>query len=119
MDGLTKMGRAFEWHPLFPNRANVQLASAEGDRVFRIMIWELGLVVTWASGSSSCAAASAAVRWRLARSPVEVISTGGSVSVKEDDEFNLSLTGSVSSVHWGCLTSSFVEILAAQNGPTG
>ena len=118
-DDLTALGPALECHPLFPNRVNVQLASAEGNRAIRIMIWERGSGVTLASGSSSCAAASAAVRLGLAESPIKVNSAGGSVSVEVDDEFNLSLTGSVSPVCWGYLTSSFVEVAAAQGGPTG
>lgn len=118
-DDLLSLGPAFECHPLFPNRINVQLASVRGDRHIRIWIWERGSGETLASGSSSCAAASAAVRLGLARSPVEVISEGGSVSVEVDDEFSLDLTGSVSSICQGILTSSFVEAAAAQDGLTG
>ena len=47
-----------------------------------------------------------------------MISEGGSVSVEVDDEFNLVLTGSVSSICQGILTPSFVEAAAAQDGPT-
>ncbi len=115
-DDLLSLGPALECHPLFPNRVNVQLVSVRGDRHIRIWIWERGSGETLASGSSSCAAASAAVRLGLARSPVEVISEGGSVSVEVDDEFNLVLTGSVSSICQGILTSSFVEAAAAQDG---
>ena len=117
-DDLLSLGPALECHPVFPNHVNVQLASVDGDRDVRIWIWERGSGETLASGSSSCAAASAAVRLGLARSPVEVSSEGGSVLVEVDDEFNLVLTGSVSSICQGFLSSLFVEAAAAQNGPT-
>ena len=117
-DDLLSLGPALECHRLFPNRVNVQLASVRGDRHVRIWIWERGSGETLASGSSSCAAASAAVRLGLARSPVEVISEGGRMSVEVDDEFNLVLTGPVSSICQGILTPSFVEAAAVQEGPT-
>ena len=118
-DDLIELGPALECHPLFPNRVNVQLASAEGDRVIRIMIWERGSGVTLASGSSSCAAASAAVRLGLAESTVKVDSAGGSVSVEVDEEFNLVLTGSTSSICQGFLTPSFVEAASTLDGTAG
>ena len=118
-DDLTELGPALECHPLFPNRVNVQLASAEGDRVIRIMIWERGSGVTLASGSSSCAAASAAVRLGLAESPVKVNSAGGSVSVEVDDEFSLELTGAVSSICQGFFTPPFVEAAGTLDGTAG
>ena len=118
-DDLLSLGPVLECHPFFPNHVNAQLASVHGDGDVRIWIWERGSGETLASGSSSCAVASAAVRLGLARSPVEVISEGGRVSVEVDDDFNLVLTGSVSSICRGQLTSSFVEAAAAQHGPTG
>ena len=60
-DDLLALGPAIENHLLFPNRVNVQLASVVGNYAIKIMIWERGSGETSASGSSSCAAASAAV----------------------------------------------------------
>ena len=51
-----------ERHPAFPNRTNVQLAKALTRDTLEIRIWERGAGYTLASGSSSCGAASAAVR---------------------------------------------------------
>ncbi len=58
-DDLLSLGPEIESHPLFPNRVNVQLASVESERAIKVMIWERGSGETLASGSSSCAAASA------------------------------------------------------------
>ena len=112
-DDLLSLGPELESHTLFPNHVNVQLASVKGPRAIKIMIWERGSGETLASGSSSCAAASAAVRLGLVKSPVAVSALGGSVSIEVDDEFSLTLKGPVSAVCEGSLSSSFVKTLRA------
>ncbi len=114
-DDLLSLGPELERHPLFPNRVNVQLVSVKGQSAIKVLIWERGSGETLASGSSSCAAASAAVRRGLVRSPVAVNAPGGSVTVEVDDEFNLVLSGPVSSVCDGFLSSSFVKSLKAHD----
>ena len=111
-DDLLSLGPQLERHSLFPNRVNVQLARVESERAIKVMIWERGSGETLASGSSSCAAASAAVRLGLVRTPVTVNAPGGNVSVEVDDEFNLVLTGPVSSVYDGFLSSSLVKAVS-------
>ncbi len=113
-DDLLRLGPELELHRIFPRRANVQLASAVSQTAIRIMIWERGSGETSASGSSSCAAASVGVRLGLVKSPVEVNAPGGSVSVEVDPEFNLSLSGPVSSVYEGSLSSSMVKNVSLQ-----
>ena len=107
-DDLLRLGPQLERHPLFPNRVNVQLARVESERAIKVMIWERGSGETLASGSSSCAA----VRLGLVRTPVTVNAPGGNVSVEVDDEFNLVLTGPVSSVYDGFLSSSLVKAVS-------
>ena len=111
-DDLLSLGPELEHHPLFPNRVNVQLASVVSKSAIKIMIWERGSGETSASGSSSCAAASAAVKLGMVRSPVLVNAPGGNVSVDVDDEFNLMLRGSVSPICEGFLSSSFVKAVS-------
>ncbi len=110
-EDLLRLGPTVEHHALFPRRVNVQLASVVNDRAIKIMIWERGSGETSASGSSSCAAASAAVRLGLVRSPVLVHSPGGSVNVEVDEEFNLMLSGPVSAICEGYLSTPFVKSL--------
>ena len=107
-EDLLRLGPAVENHALFPHRVNVQLASVVNDSAIKIMIWERGSGETSASGSSSCAAASAAVRLGLVRSPVLVHPPGGSVSVEVNKEFNLLLSGPVSAICEGYLSPPFV-----------
>ena len=63
--------------PLYPNRTNVQFAQVVDRHTLRIEIWERGAGYTLASGTSSCAAAGAAIRTGRCASPVTVQMPGG------------------------------------------
>ena len=76
---LDALGR-FETHPLFPERTNVQAASVHGDRL-RVRVWERGVGVTPASGSSACAAAVACARRGLSGRRVAVDLDGGALGI--------------------------------------
>ena len=111
-DDLLRLGPALETHPTFPKRTNVQLAEPTGPGSIRILIWERGAGETPSSGSSACAAASAAVRLGLMTSPVTVESPGGGLFVNVDEEFNLALTGPVVEVVRGTFSTAILrEIL--------
>lgn len=100
-DDLLRLGPTLETHPIFPQRTNVQLAEPTGPDSIRILIWERGAGETPSSGSSACAAASAAVRLGLVRSPVAVESPGGTLLVDVDEKFDLTLTGPVAEMARG------------------
>ena len=109
---LKRIGPALETHPIFPNRTNVQLAETIGSDSIHIHIWERGAGETQSSGSSACAAASAAVHLGLVSSPVTVESPGGALRVDVDEEFNLTLTGPVEQMARGTLSEALLrEIL--------
>ena len=112
-DDLLRIGPPLETHPIFPDRTNVQLAEATGPDSIRILIWERGAGETQSSGSSACAAASAAVRLGLVSSPVTVESQGGAMLVDIDEEFNLKLTGPVAEVARGTLSSTLLRQIEA------
>ena len=109
---LLSLGPALENHPLFPKRTNVQLAVPVGPRSIFILIWERGAGETQASGSSSCAAASAAVKLGLVEAPVKVRAPGGSLDIDVSDDYELTMTGAVAEVARGSFSSSFVKSLA-------
>ena len=111
-DELLRLGPALENHEFFPRRTNVQLAVPIGPKSIYILIWERGAGETQASGSSSCAAAAAAVRLGLVRSPVTVKAPGGTlnIAVREED-FDLTMKGPVAEVATGRLTPAFVRDL--------
>ena len=117
-DDLLRLAPALETHPIFPNRINVQLAEPTGPDSIRILIWERGAGETPSSGSSACAAASAAVRLGLVTSPVTVESPGGELLVEVDEEFNLTLTGPVAEVARGTINEALLrEILDTGHEP--
>ncbi|MGQ0812761.1 MAG: diaminopimelate epimerase [Nitrospiraceae bacterium] len=106
---LLSLGPALEHHALFPKRTNVQLAVPTGQKEVFILIWERGAGETQASGSSSCAAASAAVRLGLVQSPVMVRMPGGALTIQVAKDFNLTMKGPVAEVARGTLSPSFTR----------
>ena len=111
-DDLLALGPALEHHAIFPKRTNVQLAVPTGPQDLSILIWERGAGETQASGSSSCAAASAAVRLGLVTSPVTVTMPGGTLTIDVGRDFSLTMRGPVAEVARGHLSPSFVRQLA-------
>lgn len=110
-DELLVFGPELEHHPLFPKRTNVQLAVPTGPKELFILIWERGAGETQASGSSSCAAASAAVRLGLVQSPVTVRMPGGTLRIDVAKDFQLTMQGPVAEVARGTLSPSFIRSL--------
>ena len=110
-DELCSLGAELENHPLFPRRINVQLAVPVGPHAIYILIWERGAGETQASGSSACAAASAAVRLGLVKSPVAVRAPGGTLHIDVSASYDLTMKGPVSEVARGAFSPSFVREL--------
>jgi diaminopimelate epimerase len=110
-DELLRLGPELEHHPYFPRRINVQLAVPIGPKSIFIQIWERGAGETLASGSSACAAASAAVCLGLVRGPVAVKSPGGTLHIDLDEEYNLTMRGAVAEVARGTFSGSFIKTL--------
>ncbi len=108
-EDLLLLGPALEHHPMFPKRTNVQLAAATGPQEISILIWERGAGETQGSGSSSCAAACAAVKLGLVKSPVTVRMPGGTLRIDVAADFNLTMKGPVAEVARGALSPSFVR----------
>lgn len=96
-----RLGPLIERLPQFPNRTNVQFMRVRDRRSIEIQIWERGTGYTLASGTSSCAAAAAAVRMGLAEWPVTVTMPGGTLTVGNVPAAGLMLTGPVAAVSEG------------------
>lgn len=115
LDAISKelaeeLGPIIETHPLFPNRINVQLLKVLDCSNIQIEIWERGAGYTLASGSSSCAAASAAYKLGLVTEDINVHMPGGTINVKIGQDGHVSMTGSVTGVCKGV----FLGDLSAQ-----
>jgi diaminopimelate epimerase len=101
---------------IFPRFTNVQLAAPVGRRALQVLIWERGAGETLASGSSACAAASAAVRLGLVRSPVEVRMHGGALRVEVGADYAVTLDGPVAEVARGRFSPEFLRALRRDVG---
>jgi len=97
------VGPGLERLPLYPNRTNVQFAQVVDRHTLQMEIWERGAGYTLASGTSSCAAAAAAVRSGRCESPVTVKMPGGELLVEVGPDWSVRLTGSVEPVWEGTL----------------
>jgi diaminopimelate epimerase len=100
-----RLGPLLERHPAFPQRTNVQLARVDAPDRLDIRIWERGAGYTLASGSSSCAAAAAAVRTGRCRSGrLAVVMPGGELTVDVRPDWSLRLEGLVEEICAGTLS---------------
>ncbi|MEN6411507.1 MAG: diaminopimelate epimerase [Veillonellales bacterium] len=93
-----EIGPIIENHIHFPNRINVQLLKVIDRNNIQIEIWERGAGYTLASGSSSCAAASAAYKLGLVSNNVSVHMPGGMLQVQIDADSRVHMTGPVSGI---------------------
>jgi diaminopimelate epimerase len=110
VDACKRVGPMIERHPAFPQRTNVQFARAVDTHTLDILIWERGAGYTLASGSSSCAAASAAVRTgRCDHGRVTVRMPGGELVIEVRPDWSLKLEGPVEEVYTGALSPEFAE----------
>ena len=84
-DDLLRLGPLVENHERFPERTNVQLVRVDGPHELTVGVWERGAGETLSSGTSSVAAAAAAVARGWCQSPVTVHLAGGDLTVELAD----------------------------------
>lgn len=108
---LAACGAEIEHHPLYPQRTNVQFASVIGPDHLRMRVWERGVGVTLASGSSSCATAVAAARRGLTGRRVSIDLDGGRIEIdwREDGVW---MTGPTAHVFSGTFTADWLEAVS-------
>ncbi|MFL0356940.1 diaminopimelate epimerase [Erythrobacter sp. GH1-10] len=98
---LTTLGPAIETDPLFPERVNVNVASLVGDNHLNLHVWERGAGLTRACGTGACATAVAAIRKRLAESPVTVTLPGGDLTIEWSEGGSIRMTGPATEAYRG------------------
>lgn len=104
---LSARGPEIEQHSLFPQRTNVQFCNLIGPDHLRMRVWERGVGITLASGSSSCAVAVAAARRGLTGRRVRVTLDGGDIEVDWRAD-GVWMTGATAHVFSGVLTADFL-----------
>ncbi|VBB04996.1 diaminopimelate epimerase dapf [Lucifera butyrica] len=102
-----ELGPVIETHPQFPNRINVQFLKVIDRKNIRIEIWERGAGYTLASGSSSCAAASAAYKLGLVDNEITVHMPGGIIKIDIRQDGHVFMTGPVTPVSKGVFADDF------------
>lgn len=104
---LAKKGAEIEHHQLYPERTNVQFAHLIGTDHLRMRVWERGVGITLASGSSSCAVAVAAHRRGLTGRKVTLDLDGGRIEIDWQDD-GVWMTGPTAHVFDGVLTPDWL-----------
>ena len=92
---VRRLGSLIENHRRFPDRTNVQLVRVDGFHDLSVGVWERGAGETLSSGTSSVAAAAAAIANGWCESPVTVHLRGGDLVVELDADGTARLTGPV------------------------
>lgn len=107
---LAALGPATERHPLFPERTNVQVVQVLARDRARVRVWERGVGMTLASGSSSCAVLVNAVRRGLMDRRATLTLDGGEIEVEwPSGDAGVIMTGPVAPVFEGVLSPAFLE----------
>jgi len=95
----------------FPNRINMQLLKVLDRKNIQIEIYERGAGYTLASGTSSCAAASAAHKLGLVDNQIKVHMPGGELEIEICPGESVYMTGSVNNVGTVILAKQFIDEL--------
>jgi diaminopimelate epimerase len=103
MCDLTQLGPQIECHPLFPEKTNVQIVEVCNRREVRARVWERGVGLTRASGSSACALVVAGIRRGLLDQRVVVHFDGGDLQIEWMPDSGVLMSGPVAWVFAGRL----------------
>lgn len=93
---LAKIGSLLEYHPQFPERANITLAQVAARDHVIIRVWERGAGLTRACGTAACATLVAAVRKKYCDRVARITLPGGDLSIEwREDNNHVLMTGPV------------------------
>lgn len=105
---LSELGPKLEHHPIFPERANIEMAQVVGDNKIRLRVWERGAGITLACGSGACATVVASARRGLTGRKAEVILDGGALTIEWLPDNHVLMTGPVAISFSGMLDRSLL-----------
>jgi diaminopimelate epimerase len=98
---LAALGPQIEHDAVFPERVNVNVASLVGENHLKLHVWERGAGLTRACGTGACATAVAAIRQKLAQSPVRVTLPGGDLVIEWHPGGSIVMTGPATEAYRG------------------
>ncbi|MEG1870079.1 MAG: diaminopimelate epimerase, partial [Oscillospiraceae bacterium] len=101
---LKKVGKTFEFAPIFPERVNAEFVSIIDRNTIKMRTWERGSGETLACGTGACAATVAAVENGYCRKDEDILVKlkGGDLIVRYTDDAVL-LTGKAEQVFEGVI----------------
>jgi len=110
---LGQIGPLLENHPIFPDRANIELAAVTAPDHIVLRVWERGAGITRACGSGACAALVAAVRRELSARKAVVSLPGGDLTIEwRESDGHVLMTGPVEFEWEGTLAPDLFETAA-------
>jgi diaminopimelate epimerase len=93
---LAALGPCLEHDPLFPERANIGVATVQDRGHIRLRVWERGAGITRACGTGACAALVAAHRRGLTERQATVALDGGTLDISWREDGHVIMTGPAS-----------------------
>ncbi len=105
---IARLGPELEHDRLFPERANIGVASVAGDGSIRLRVWERGAGLTLACGSGACAALVGAARRGLIGRAADVIVDGGRLHIEWRDDGHVVMTGPVATSFEGSFDAALL-----------
>jgi diaminopimelate epimerase len=90
---LAAFGPELEHDRLFPERANIGVATVRDRQTIRFRVWERGVGITRACGSGACAAMIAARRRALVDDRVRVLLDGGELEIAWPGDGSVLMSG--------------------------
>jgi diaminopimelate epimerase len=106
---LIQHGSVLERHKLFPQHANIGVATIKGKGFIRLRVWERGVGETLACGSGACAAMVAASRRSLCGHSASVQLNGGTLHIEWMADNHVLMTGPVSTSFSGLVDPALLD----------
>lgn len=99
---MEKIGPAFEYSPIFPERVNVSFVQVINHTTLKMRVWERGSGETWSCGTGACASAVAAILngYCSKDRKITVKLKGGDLLIQYTDE-SVFLSGKAEKVYEG------------------
>ena len=104
---LSEVGPVLEHHPMFPERANIEVAQVLGPGRLRMRVWE--------RGTGACAVLVAAARRGLTGRSAEVVLDGGRLEITWRDDGHVLMTGPAATSFSGRLAPGLLEETAVRS----
>lgn len=98
---LAEIGPEVEHHPMFPNRVNFEIVNVISKKKLKARVWERGADETLSCGTGACAIAVASRLKKLTDNPVDIMLSGGMLTVDWDGKGEVFLSGPAEAVFEG------------------